>query len=68
MSGPVLAEKLAVARSEIKVLYTSGYDNDEVARHGVKGANYSFLEKPYCRDDLARKVRELLDTPTRLAP
>jgi two-component system cell cycle sensor histidine kinase/response regulator CckA len=68
MSGPVLAEKLAVARSEIKVLYTSGYDNDEVARHGVKGANYSFLEKPYSRDDLARKVRELLDKPTRLAP
>jgi two-component system, cell cycle sensor histidine kinase and response regulator CckA len=68
MSGPVLAEKLAAARSEIKVLYTSGYDNDEVARHGVKGANYSFLEKPYSRDDLARKVRELLDKPTWLAP
>jgi len=63
MSGPALAEKLAATNSGIKVLYTSGYDNDEIAGHGVLGANYSFLEKPFSRDELVRKVRELLDKP-----
>jgi YesN/AraC family two-component response regulator len=35
LSGPFLAEKLAAARPEMRVLYTSGYADDEVAQHGV---------------------------------
>jgi two-component system, cell cycle sensor histidine kinase and response regulator CckA len=60
-SGPVLAGKLAAARPEMRVLYTSGYADDEVARHGVVGPHSAFLEKPFTRDALVRKVRELLD-------
>jgi hypothetical protein len=30
----------------------------------VPGQDYAFLEKPFTRDDLVRKVRELLDSPT----
>jgi two-component system cell cycle sensor histidine kinase/response regulator CckA len=66
VSGPVLAERLAVDRSETKVLYTSGYADDAVARHGVLGPDCAFLEKPFTRDNLLRKVRELLDSPKRL--
>jgi PAS domain S-box-containing protein len=62
-SGPVLAEKLAAARPETRVLYTSGYADDEVAQHGTVGPNSAFLEKPFTRDALVRKVRELLDSP-----
>jgi PAS domain S-box-containing protein len=61
LSGPVLAEKLAAARPEMRVLYTSGYADDEVAQHGVVGLDCAFLEKPFTRDALVRKVRELLD-------
>jgi two-component system cell cycle sensor histidine kinase/response regulator CckA len=62
-SGRILAERLAAARPEIKVLYTSGYAGDEVAQHGLVGAEFAFLEKPFTRDALIRKVREILDFP-----
>jgi len=58
-SGCVLAGRLAAARPETKVLYTSGYADHEV---GV-GPECAFLEKPFTRDALVRKVRELLDSP-----
>ncbi len=37
-SGPILAERLRAVRPEMKVLYTSGYADDEVAQHGLIGA------------------------------
>ena len=62
-TGRVLAERLAVDRPGTKVLFTSGYADDETAKQGVSGADSAFLEKPFTRDDLVRKVRELLDLP-----
>jgi len=64
-SGRILAERLAAARPETKVLYTSGYAGDEVAQHGLVGAEFAFLEKPFTRDALIRKVREILDLSLR---
>lgn len=61
-SGLILAERLRAARPEISVLYTSGYADDEVAQHGLVGAECAFLEKPFTRDALIRKVREILDS------
>ena len=63
LSGPALAKRLTATRPEIRVLYASGYNDDAVFPHGELGPNCGFLEKPYTRDDLARKVRELLDSP-----
>jgi two-component system, cell cycle sensor histidine kinase and response regulator CckA len=62
-TGSVLAERLAVDRPETKVLFTSGYADDEIAKQGVLGGDSAFLEKPFTRDNLVRKVRELLDLP-----
>jgi FixJ family two-component response regulator len=64
-SGPVLAERLAAVRPETRVLYSSGYADDAVFKNGTLGANCAFLEKPFTRDDLVRKVREILDMPAR---
>jgi two-component system, cell cycle sensor histidine kinase and response regulator CckA len=64
-SGRILAERLAAARPETKVLYTSGYADDEVAQDGLAGTDCAFLEKPFTRDALIRKVREILDQPMR---
>jgi two-component system cell cycle sensor histidine kinase/response regulator CckA len=63
-SGSVLAERLAAVRPETKVLYTSGYIDDAMVQLRVPGQDYAFLEKPFTRDALVRKVRELLDLPT----
>ena len=62
-SGPVLAERLGAARPETRVLYTSGFADGTSVPHGVAGRDCAFLEKPFTRDDLVRKVRELLDAP-----
>jgi CheY-like chemotaxis protein len=63
LSGPALAERVTAARPETRVLYTSGYTDDAIYPHGKLGPNCAFLEKPFTRDDLMRKVRELLDSP-----
>jgi two-component system, cell cycle sensor histidine kinase and response regulator CckA len=63
--GPILAERLAVISPETKVLYTSGYAADEIVHVCVPGQDYAFLEKPFTRNDLVRKVRDLLDSPSR---
>jgi two-component system cell cycle sensor histidine kinase/response regulator CckA len=60
-TGRVLAERLAVDRPETRVLFTSGYADEATAKQGPLGIDNAFLEKPFTRDDLVRKVRELLD-------
>ena len=44
------------------VLFVSGYTNDVVATHGVLAAGPAFLARPCAPPELARKVREGLDT------
>jgi DNA-binding NtrC family response regulator len=61
MSGPQLAERLRQVHPEMRVLYTSGYTDAAVVRHGLLNETLSFLQKPFTPRDLARKVREVLD-------
>ena len=63
MGGRELAGWLADIRPEIKVLYTSGYTDDAILRHGVLERTAHFISKPYKRADLTRKVRAVLDGP-----
>lgn len=63
ISGPVLAERFAAARPGTRVLYTSGYADEAAVQHSVLGPKCAFLEKPFTRDALVRKVREVLDSP-----
>ena len=44
------------------MLFVSGYTNDVVATHGVLAAGPAFLARPCAPPELARKVREGLDT------
>jgi two-component system, cell cycle sensor histidine kinase and response regulator CckA len=63
MSGRELAQRLKATHPELKVLYISGYTDDMLAHHGVLESNVYLLPKPFAPDALARKLRELLDTP-----
>ncbi|MFT3783365.1 MAG: response regulator [Nibricoccus sp.] len=61
MGGRELADKLRAAKPGLKVLFMSGYVDDPVILHAVQEAAMPFLEKPFTREILAKKVRDTLD-------
>ena len=61
VNGNRLAERLTSGRADMKVLYMSGYTDDAIVRHGVLEPGTRFLQKPFSRETLADKVREVLD-------
>jgi FixJ family two-component response regulator len=63
MSGPELAARLHALHPEMHVLYTSGYTDAAVVRHGLSEDTMWFLQKPFTPAQLARKVRDVLDHP-----
>ena len=63
MNGYVLARKLRQIVPGLKVLLTSGYTGDVHGRSTAVGSEFEVIEKPYRLDDLARRVRSVLDKP-----
>jgi two-component system nitrogen regulation response regulator GlnG len=61
LGGRELAERIAGLRPSARVLYVSGYTADAAFRAEVLERTTAFLQKPFGPDDLARKVREVLD-------
>ena len=48
-------------RPDIKVLFTSGYPADLIAKQGVLEKGINFIPKPSPMNKMLRKIRELLD-------
>jgi CheY-like chemotaxis protein len=63
LSGRRVAEILTAERRDMRVLYTSGYTDDAIVRHGVLEPGLAFLQKPYTSSAMLRKLRSTLDTP-----
>ena len=63
MGGRELRERLQISRPEMKVLYVSGYTDDAILRRcGLLDSGTAFLQKPFTRNALERKIRELLES------
>jgi CheY-like chemotaxis protein len=60
MGGRELAQRLAVLRPEIPVLFMSGYIDDAIVRDGVMDMDLAFLQKPFTPESLVGKVLEIL--------
>jgi len=62
MGGKQLVQRLEQIVPRIKVLYTSGYTDNAIVHHGVLDPQTVFLQKPFNLDDLAVKIREVMDS------
>jgi CheY-like chemotaxis protein len=61
MSGRELISRLAPRVLNAAVLFMSGYTHNAIQHHGVLERGIEFLQKPFGPNDLARRVREVLD-------
>ncbi len=61
MNGRALAEQLGATRPNLKCLYMSGYTADVIAHRGILNEGVDFIQKPFGSDELAAKVRQVLD-------
>ncbi|WP_373048374.1 PAS domain-containing protein [Vulgatibacter sp.] len=69
MPGPVrsteMADRARALRPGLRVLFASGYAENAVVHGGRIDEGVHLLNKPYRREELARKVRQLLGTSMR---
>ena len=61
MNGRKLAEEALKRRPDLKVLFTSGYTKNAVVHHGVLDPGVQLVSKPFTIDELASRVRRILD-------
>ncbi|OGR27852.1 MAG: hypothetical protein A2277_18395 [Desulfobacterales bacterium RIFOXYA12_FULL_46_15] len=61
MNGLDLSEKIRSHQPGLKCLFMSGYTANVIAHHGVLDKGVQFINKPFSMQDLAFKLREVLD-------
>ncbi len=62
MNGRDLAKNLLAIHPKLKVLFMSGYTANIIVHQGVLDQGVQFIQKPFAIDDMAIKVREVLDS------
>jgi len=63
LNGRQLADKARAARPGLRVLFTTGYTRNAIVHNGTLDADVDFLPKPFTVEQLARKVRWVLNQP-----
>jgi len=61
--GRELSERVRMVRPEVKVLFMSGYTENSIVHHGRLDDGVQLIGKPFKREQLARKVAEVLGAP-----
>ena len=61
VNGKKLAEEALRRRPGLKVLFTTGYTANAVVHGGVLDPGVQFISKPFTLDQLATKVRSVID-------
>jgi CheY-like chemotaxis protein len=62
MNGRKLADEAWRRRPDLKILFTTGYTRNAVVHNGVLDAGVHLIGKPFTLEELAARVREVLDT------
>lgn len=61
MNGRQLAEEASKKRPGLKVLFTTGYTRNAIVHSGMLDPGVNLLPKPASRDQMAAKIRSVLD-------
>jgi CheY-like chemotaxis protein len=61
MSGRDLAEHIRQRDPALKLLYTTGYARNAIVQNGILDRGTNLLTKPFSVEELATKVRRILD-------
>ena len=61
MNGRDLAETISDSCPNIKYLFMSGYTSNVIAHRGILDEGINFITKPFSRQTLSLKLREILD-------
>jgi signal transduction histidine kinase/ActR/RegA family two-component response regulator len=61
-NGRELADEARRLRPGLRVLFTTGYTRNAIVHNGILDAGVNLIVKPYSIDQLARKLREVLDS------
>jgi two-component system cell cycle sensor histidine kinase/response regulator CckA len=65
MDGPTLIKKLREQSPTLKVIFISGYAEDAFRRNLPPSEDFAFLPKPFSLKQLAAKVKEIMEAPSR---
>ena len=60
INGHGVAERVKKLRPDIPVLYMSGYAEQAIGQGGTIEAGIHFIAKPFRRQDIAAKLRDVL--------
>ena len=61
MPGDQFIREMQKIRSDFQVLFMSGYTDRAITKNGFLKEGLSFIQKPFTPEQIARKVREVLD-------
>lgn len=61
LGGRQLADRVRKSSPNTRILFTSGYNEEEVLQRGIVSNEVAFIGKPFSTDALARKIRSVLD-------
>jgi signal transduction histidine kinase len=62
-NGRILADRALIIRPALRVLFTTGYSRNAIVHQGRLDSHVHLISKPFTFDQLAAKVRDVLDLP-----
>jgi CheY-like chemotaxis protein len=62
MSGVELADRLERERPDVRILFMTGYAEEAVVNEGILGKHRECIGKPFTREQITTRVREILSS------
>ena len=63
LTGAQVSAQARAIRPGLKVLFTTGYARNAIIHHGRLDKGVHLITKPFSLNDLAAKIRDVLDAP-----